>query len=158
MTEHSPTKGAKSAAKTDIRAALEQQRGFREMPAEMLEKLLENMVIVKLKEGTAVMTQGVDHPYTYILLKGKMSIIEGDKHIYDLRRMGDVVGEMALVNHAPSTATVRAHGNCEAIQISKAHLENFGDAAYYLWISRILSEKLSRTTTLVSMLQAKIRA
>lgn len=134
----------------DIIANLKTQRNFEHMSEDMLKKLLRVMKVAHYEHGAILMEQGKDFPYTCILLKGRVAVFVDNKHIVDLRRTGDVIGEMSFVNEGPCTATVKAESACDLILISKSTLTELGDTDFYIWLCRVLSDKLKRTTDLLS--------
>ncbi len=152
MAEEEAKTAEESAApsKGDLRSTLKDTRGFAQMPQEMLDKLFDVMTVVRFDQGALIMEQGQSHPNTYIMLHGEASIVVDGHHIYDLKRTGDIFGEMSFVNPGPCTASVIATKSCDLIQISKETLEAIGDTHFYLWVCRVLADKLNRTTKLVS--------
>ena len=96
------------------------------------------------------MEQGKEFPYTYIILSGNVAIFVNGKHILNLRRTGEVIGEMSFVNAGLCSATVKAEAKCALIQISKSTLTQIGDTDFYIWLCRVLSDKLSRASQMLS--------
>lgn len=134
----------------EIIANLRSQRNFEHMPEDMLRNLLRVMTVTHFQYGALIMEQGQDFPYTCILLRGRVAIFVDNKHILDLRRTGDIVGEMSFINEGPCTATVKAESECDLILISKTTLTKIGDTNFYIWLCRVLSDKLKRTTELLT--------
>jgi len=134
----------------EIIANLRTQRNFEHMPEEMLRRLLRVMTVRHYEHGAIIMEQGQDFASTCILLKGWVAIFVDNKHIVTLRRVGDIVGEMSFVNEGPCTATVKAEAACDLILISKSDLAELGDTNFYIWLCRVLSDKLKRTSELLS--------
>ncbi len=75
------------------------------------------------KSGDVIMTQGTQGDCAYIIENGKVEIVlvgeEGEEQSFGTRGPGAMIGEMALVDNAPRTATVRALEDCELLEISK---------------------------------------
>jgi CRP-like cAMP-binding protein len=134
----------------EIVANLRLQRNFEHMPEEMLRKLLRVMTVAHYEYGALIMEQGKEFPNTCILLKGRVAIFVDNKHILDLRRTGDILGEMSFINEGPCSATVKAESACDLILISKATLTEIGDTNFYIWLCRVLSDKLKRTSEMLS--------
>ena len=148
-----PDLGDQGEAENDISgimAALKSQRNFEFMPEGMLQKLLRVMNVVHYGHGSVIMNQGEKFPYTCIVLKGHVAIFVDGKHIINLRRTGDIIGEMSFVNEGPCSATVKAETECDIIQISKETLTQIGDTEFYVWLCRVLSDKLRRTSEVLS--------
>ncbi len=135
---------------SDIIANLKTQRNFEHMPEKMLKKLLRVMKVSHYKHGAILMEQGKQFPYTCILLKGRVAIFVDNKHILTLRRTGEIIGEMSFINEGPCTATVKAESECDIILISKSTLTEIGDTDFYIWLCRVLSDKLKRASQLLS--------
>jgi len=61
----------------------------------------------------------------FVLEIGKVAVLkswEGEDYLLRTLREGDCFGEMALIDHCPRSASVRAVEDCSAIQISAANL------------------------------------
>lgn len=77
--------------------------------------------------GDVIMRQGDEGDCAYIILSGRVEIIVtnengGQQHVGS-RGAGAMIGEMALIDNAPRTATIKATQDCQLLEISK---ENFG--------------------------------
>ena len=131
-------------------AKLKTQRNFEHMPEEMLKKLLRVMKVTHYAHGAILMEQGKQFPHTCILLKGKVAIFVDNKHILTLQRTGEIIGEMSFVNEGPCSATVKAESECNIILISKSTLAEIGDTDFYIWLCRVLSDKLKRASLLLA--------
>ncbi len=140
----------KAGHRSDLITALKEKRNFEHMPDNMLRKLLQVMEVAHYARGALVLEQGKHHQHACILLKGHVSINIDGKYIVSLRRTGEIIGEMSFVNEGPCSATVKAETDCNMIKITKATLTEIGDADFYLWLCRVLAEKLKRTSQLVS--------
>ena len=135
---------------SDIIAVLKTQRNFEHMPEEMLKNLLRVMKVTRYPHGAILMEQGKMFPHTCILLKGMVAIFVDNKHILTLRRTGEIIGEMSFINEGPCSATVKDESECDIILISKSTLKESGDTDFYIWLCRVLSDKLKRASELLS--------
>ncbi len=74
------------------------------------------------KVGEIIMRQGEHGDSAYIIEKGRVEISieksDGDKEIVGTRGPGTMIGEMAIVDNAPRTATVTAIEDCELLEIT----------------------------------------
>lgn len=141
---------SKNNRSSEIIAILRTQRNFEHMPEEMLKKLLRVMKVTHFKHGAILMEQGKHFPHTCILLKGMVAIFVDNKHILTMRRTGEIIGEMSFINEGPSSATVKTESECDIILISKSTLKEIGDTDFYIWLCRVLSDKLKRASQLLS--------
>jgi EAL domain-containing protein (putative c-di-GMP-specific phosphodiesterase class I) len=73
--------------------------------------------------GTIIMRQGEDGNAAYMIENGKVEILihggDGKEQRVGTRGKGAMIGEMALVDNAPRTATIRALEDCELLEITK---------------------------------------
>lgn len=82
----------------------------------------------------------------FVIIDGRVSVERGGRHIADLGP-GDFLGEIALVDGRPRTATVTAVGPVEALVIRRADfLEMIEfDSAVRLGILMALTERIRNT-------------
>lgn len=75
------------------------------------------------RSGDIVMRQGTEGDCAYIIESGRVEIIieqqDGTQHVVGTRGPGAMIGEMAIVDNSPRTATIRALEDCELLEISK---------------------------------------
>ena len=73
--------------------------------------------------GDIILKQGEEGKAAYIIEKGRVEIIieksGGDHQVMGTRGEGTIIGEMALVDKAPRTATVRAVEDCTLLEITQ---------------------------------------
>ena len=95
--------------------------------------------------GQTIFEKGDPGDAMYILLDGEIKIKIGD-HTIDELYMGDVFGEMALVDAKPRSASAVAHTECKLMRIDE---ERFGELAHQipqfgLSVMRIMSQRTRR--------------
>ncbi len=77
----------------------------------------------KFLAGDVIMRQGTQGDCAYVIEHGKVEILiekDGDRVFrVGTRGEGSIVGEMAMIDDAPRTATVRALEDCEMLEISR---------------------------------------
>ena len=75
------------------------------------------------KTGEIIMSQGEPGTSAYIIEKGRVEILidtrNGETQYVGSRGPGAMIGEMAILDDAPRTATVRAVEDCELLEITK---------------------------------------
>lgn len=80
------------------------------------------------KPGEIILKQGEEGRCAYIIEQGRVEIFlerEGNVSQYiGSRGPGTIIGEMALIDNAPRTATVRAVEPCELLEITKEDFAN----------------------------------
>ncbi|MCF8495048.1 MAG: EAL domain-containing protein [Alphaproteobacteria bacterium] len=74
------------------------------------------------KAGEIIMRQGEEGHAAYVIEKGRVEILiqrpDGVEQSVGTRGVGTMIGEMAIVDRAPRTATVRAIEDCSLLEIT----------------------------------------
>ena len=100
---------------------------FEGLSDQELQHLLDNAKPISLRAGEVLMTQGESGDSAYVVLDGGFEIQKqsGPSVIkIDVRKPGEIVGEMALLSNAPRSATVVAVCDSETLCISQETFEN----------------------------------
>lgn len=75
------------------------------------------------KSGEIIMRQGDAGDCAYIIESGRVEIVltktDGTENKLGTRGAGAMIGEMALIDNAPRTATIKAVEDCELLQITQ---------------------------------------
>ena len=74
------------------------------------------------RDGEIIIRQGEKGEYMHVVQEGEVAVfVEKDGHELPLavRGEGEVLGEMAIFDHAPHSATVRAHGEARILTVDK---------------------------------------
>lgn len=109
-----------------------------------------------LVDGEVVIQEGVPTDSIVVLLEGTLRI---SAHGFgDIARLGvgEIVGEVSLVDSAPPSATVTAEGECLALFIDKARLKQKLDSdiafgsRFYRALAVFLADRLRATRRLPS--------
>ncbi|MGK5092134.1 cyclic nucleotide-binding domain-containing protein [Deltaproteobacteria bacterium TL4] len=146
----SPSEQELDFRRFNIYNVLKTKRTFQLMPDPMLRSLVINMKVLRVKKGENVLVQNEPSPYVYLLLRGKVAVLVDGTLIYNFARIGDIFGEISYLNKTPCTATIRAEENLELLALTHKILAKIGGTDFYLWLCRILSDKLSRTSKQIS--------
>jgi CRP-like cAMP-binding protein len=87
----------------------------------------------------------------YIVLSGELRIGDGNKILEQLAP-GGLVGEMALIDHAPRAATVTALSGCTLAAIDEKRFVFLTQQtpSFALNVMRVLSQRLRRMDAMVS--------
>jgi CRP/FNR family transcriptional regulator, cyclic AMP receptor protein len=93
--------------------------------ADALEFLLVHCRIVSIATNEFFFREHEPGDSMFVIEKGEAEVLKswhGEEYLLQTLREGDWVGEMAVMDHCPRSASVRAVGDCTAIQISAANL------------------------------------
>jgi CRP/FNR family cyclic AMP-dependent transcriptional regulator len=113
-----------------------------------------------LRDGDVVIKQGIQSDSVIILLEGEFQITtRASGHVASVG-VGEIVGEISLVDSAPPSATVTARGECLALFVDKKTLVQklewdvaFG-CRFYRALAMLLADRLRSTLQLPSHSEA----
>lgn len=117
-----------------------------------LQHLVDNAIHVTLRAGETLMQQGEAGNSAHVVISGGFEIQKksGESLIkIDVRKPGEVIGEMALLSNAPRSATVVAVCDSETLCISQEAFENLlstspsATMAVLRWVMARLSQNES---------------
>jgi CRP-like cAMP-binding protein len=91
---------------------------FRGLSPEDAGKIFAKGMTMDVKKGDAIFYQGTTGSQMYVVLGGTVGLFDGEKHLTTLR-MGDMFGEMALINNEPRSATATAAEDCHLFVLSE---------------------------------------
>ncbi len=100
---------------------------FASMPDHDLERLSEMVKEIHLQAGEQLFDEGSEGDMAYIIQDGEIEIYKtsGGKNVQlAVRKSGDVIGEMSLLESAPRFASGRARSNSKLLAISHDQLDN----------------------------------
>ncbi len=127
-------------------------RLFSEFPQELLDSIMSLGEVVEYKPGDAILSEGQVNKDLFFLLDGTVTVTLEDKIVSQLRRKGDLFGEMSIISAKPCAATVTADTEVKCLKIDGSHIHNEIDsastkaqAALYRVYSLLLCDKLKIT-------------
>ncbi len=94
---------------------------FADLPEDDLDWLCEQVEEVELTAGEVLIEEGTPGDAAFIILDGELEVTkksETENFHLAVREPGEVIGEMALLDNSPRTATVRAIGITHMAKIS----------------------------------------
>lgn len=125
---------------------------FQEIDPSLLEALGRYFDVEQLPAGQTVFEEGAPGTHLYIVEEGSLEVVKPDitgaEHVLAELRRGQVVGEMAVMDLRPSSATVRAKADTTLLAISRDDLLKMlqeaprAAAALILGVAHSLSERL----------------
>jgi CRP-like cAMP-binding protein len=106
--------------------------------------------VVSLKAGEPLFSKGDPGKSMYVLLSGELRIGDGNK-IYEQLGPGGLVGEMALIDHAPRAATVTAVSDSTLAPIDEKRFLFLTQQtpSFALNVMRVLSQRLRKMDIIV---------
>ncbi|GIU84081.1 MAG: hypothetical protein KatS3mg008_0856 [Acidimicrobiales bacterium] len=135
----------KHRAKPETVAELREVSFFEGFSDEELERVVDLADEVRVEEGDVVVDQGRVGLDCFVILEGRAGVWVGDEHVASLTK-GSMIGEMALVEHTPRSASVVAE--------TPMRLLRFDTKAF----KRLLEEMPLARDRVMSLLAARLRA
>lgn len=128
-------------------------RGLEE--AELID-LLAHADVENVREGDYILREGEEGRHMYVLLGGQAIIVRRTGGVQKVLRQlgpGECLGEMALVESLPRSASVRASTACKLLRIDAATIDALPSigAKIYRNIAISLSKRLRQTNELASL-------
>ena len=99
---------------------------FADLPEDDLNRLCEMVERVQLPAGQELFAEGSVGDRAYVIESGELEVIKdsgGRQVLLDLRRGGDVIGEIALLEDTPRTATLRARSDSTLLAINQEQFD-----------------------------------
>ena len=99
----------------------------------------------KFKAGKTIFKEGTVGDMMYVVLAGELEVSAGGK-LVEVAKPGDVIGEMALIDTKPRSATVVAKTDCRLVPINeKRFLVLVHETPIFaLLVMKTLAERLRR--------------
>lgn len=105
---------------------------FADLPDDDLERLCQMVEVVRLPAGQELFAEGSPGDRAYIIESGELEVLKmsGNRPVLlAVRRSGDVIGEIALLEDVPRTATVRARVGSVLYAIQQEQFEQLLNAS-----------------------------
>jgi len=106
--------------------------------------------VVTVKAGDVLFRKGDPAKAMYVVLSGELRVGDGNK-IFEQLAPGGLVGEMALIDHAPRAATVTALTDSTLAEIDEKRFLFLTQQtpSFALNVMRVLSQRLRRMDAMV---------
>ncbi|MBT8445532.1 MAG: cyclic nucleotide-binding domain-containing protein [Gammaproteobacteria bacterium] len=83
-----------------------------------LTRLLEHEQHASFRAGETLLEEGSEGHVMYVILSGEVEVVRGGE-LVDTCGVGEIVGEMALIDNSPRAAAVIARTDCETSEVSQ---------------------------------------
>ncbi|NIM96481.1 MAG: cyclic nucleotide-binding domain-containing protein [Anaerolineales bacterium] len=103
---------------------------FTDLPEEDLQRLSEVIEKVRLTAGDELFRQGSNGDRAYVIQEGEIEILkesQGRNVLLAVRKEGEVIGEMSLLQEAPRMASARAKKESVLLALGQEHLDELLD-------------------------------
>ena len=98
--------------------------------------------------GQTIFREGEPGDNLYIVTEGEVDILMNGGHVLETVGPGGIVGELALVDDKPRSATVIARTDCVLAPVSRPHFLALVrlTPSFAIQVMRVMAERLRRTT------------
>lgn len=132
---------------------------FNDFTYSELEVIARYLSLEDAKEGKVIFREGEKGNFMLILTSGRIAIYKDSGHgdqLLSNEVRGRVIGEMALLDYEPRSATCVADTDCEMLVFTQSGLKRLTNdhpaIAYHFmfYLARLLSKRLRRTSGIVA--------
>jgi CRP-like cAMP-binding protein len=95
---------------------------FKGISPEDVHKIISRGLTMTMEKDNVIFYKGTSGNQMFVILTGKVSLYDGEKHLVDLRT-GDMFGEMALINNEPRSATAVAAETSQLFILSETFFQ-----------------------------------
>lgn len=127
----------------DKKTFLKNTEVFARMSDHMLTRIAEAMTEVRFKPDDHLMVEGKQGDAVYLVVDGRIRILKEGVEVL-VRGAGECLGEMALLDDAPRSATVEAITEVVALRLKRDEFQNIltGNAAMIQGLYHTLTRKI----------------
>ncbi len=133
---------------------------------EQLDEVLSSSSFLQCEVGDAIIKEGTIDSRIYILLSGRLEVRVGGKTVTSIAHVGDVFGELALVNHDKRLASVVAASQAVCLAVDQKFLQDIHPreedpdfhAALYQFVARLVAKKLDATSRRLAQVEKELQA
>ncbi|MDA3896883.1 MAG: cyclic nucleotide-binding domain-containing protein, partial [Desulfobacteraceae bacterium] len=136
----------------EILEYLKRSRLFSHLPKRILEQLLPLSHLEDYPSGSEVLIEGATNTKVFFMIRGTVSVYAGGNKISELRRKGDIFGEMSIISNKPCSASIIAQTPVRLFSVKAKHIGEYTDIEtneldniLYRIFAMILTEKLFLT-------------
>lgn len=105
----------------------------------------------RFEDGAVLISQGIRSSSVFILLEGALRVEDSNLGVLARLGVGEIVGEMSFVDNAPPSATVRADGPVNVLELEHAAIARKAEAEpdfgmrFYKALAFFLADRLRGT-------------
>lgn len=133
---------------------------------DQLDEVLNSSSLLQCDAGDTIIREGSIDSRIYILLSGELEVNVAGKKVATIGRVGDVFGELALVNQDKRAASVVAGSRALCLAVDQKFLQDIHPreedpafhAALFEFVARLVAKKLDATSRRLAELEKELRA
>ena len=128
-----------------------------------MDKLLQQAVLLECDAGDRIISEGDESKFFIILLKGVMDVVKDGERVSRISHLGEMLGELALVNDSARTASIVSATHSFCLKIEPEFLDGLSDterngfyARLYQFVTKILGDRLEESSKRIAELEKKV--
>jgi len=133
---------------------------------EQLDEVLNSCSLLQCDRSDVIIKEGSIDSRIYILLSGELDVSVGGKKVASISRVGDVFGELALVNQDKRAASVIAASPALCLAVDQKFLQDLHPreedpafhAALFEFVARLVAKKLCTTSLRLAQVEKELWA
>lgn len=133
---------------------------------DQLDEVLNSSSLLQCDPGDTIIQEGTIDSRIYVLLSGELEVRVGGKKVASISRIGDVFGELALVNQDKRVASVIAGSRALCLAVDQKFLQDMHPreedpafhAALFEFVARLVAKKLDTTSRRLAEVEKELRA
>lgn len=150
-------------ANGDIMERLKNVPAFDSLPESHIKAAMQAASIRRYDPGETIIAEGEFDNQVFFLIFGTLSIAVGGNKVGKLQRLGDVFGEMGIIDGSPRSATITAERTSLVISMDDTAIGALGDASkiftqavMYRIFAEVLAVRLRDANARITELQTLI--
>ncbi len=151
-------------ANDDIMERLRNVPAFDALPDSHIRAAMKAASIRRYDAGEAIITEGEFDNQVYFLIFGDLDIHVKGNIVGNLKRLGDVFGEMGIIDGSPRSATITASKTSLVVALDDTAIGAMGDvskiftqAVMYRVFSEVLAVRLRRANETIASLNEELK-
>jgi CRP-like cAMP-binding protein len=132
---------------------------------DQLDEVLNSSSLLQCDAGDVIIKEGTIDTRIYILLSGGLEVCVGGKTVATISRVGEVFGELALVNRDKRAASVIASSRALCLAVDQKFLQDLHPreedpafhAALFEFVARLVARKLDATSRRLAEVERELR-
>lgn len=147
-----------------IVASLRKMQVFSALDDLQLAEIIALAKLRKYDQGEEIISQGDYDQMLYFLINGELSILNKGVEVGRISRLGEVFGEMGVIDGSPRSATIKATAPTLCLAIEAAFLDRLegdtkarAEAVFYKGFSEVLANRLRDCLDRVLLLEQTIQ-
>ncbi|MBU1247395.1 MAG: cyclic nucleotide-binding domain-containing protein [Proteobacteria bacterium] len=143
---------------------LKRMRIFDSLDEQQIASIAEYASLRKYDPGETLICEGDCDDTLYFLISGELAILHEGVDVGTIRRLGDVFGEMGVLDGSPRSATIRAVTPVLCLSIAPGFLEGLDGEAhtqalnvFYRAFAEILAIRLRDALNQISDLEVQVK-